>query len=363
MINTSHQLEEGKYLFTRRIVLTSMGVVLAWYIGSFFEGADSLVAGIMCLITLQFSVQSSLKEGGAQLLGSLIGASSALILTLTVGNELWVVGIVVGLSIVIAKIFKLGNQGSLNVGITALIILGPGSAVNTASDRVWGTIIGVSVGVVISYWVRPDTPSQRVQKALAVVSSELSDLLKNIGDKIQEGFSKNEGLDLLERARDIHYKFEGIKLMTDEAVSLSKWNPKASRKDAKVLFARTQALEHISIQVRSLCRNMLEYNVSKGDISNLVSRELVDSLLAASSALYRESVAVNKSPQILVETQEVNKLSQQIEKSLNAIKQSEDTQELILGLGVMANMHIIEKSLNLDTPAVTPVDVELRDDT
>jgi uncharacterized membrane protein YgaE (UPF0421/DUF939 family) len=363
MTDSSTHLTETKYLFIRRILLTSLGVTFAWYIGSFFEGADSLVAGIMCLITLQFSVQSSLKEGISQLLGSSLGAGSALILVLTVGNELWVVSVVIVLSIVIAKVFKLGGQGSLNVGITALIILGPGSAVNTASDRVWGTVIGVTVGIIVSYWIRPDTPAQRTQKALVKVSLELADLLQVLSDKIESGFSKKEGLDLLEQARDLNYKFDNIKLSTSESVELSKWNPRASRSEAQALVVRTQALEHVAVQVRILCRNLLEYSISKKEVSDAVRTELVSSLKAASKALISESSALEKSPKILAESSEVRALSTQIENSASKIKQSDDTQELILGLGVIANMNIIEKSLSLETPAVPSLGEDLWDDT
>lgn len=348
----SVDVEENRKLFIRRIILTSLGVSLSWHVGSIFDGADSVVAGVMCFITLQISLQNSVKEGLSQVAGSLIGATFAIVLALTISSSTLAIGLVIALSILIAQALRLGPQGSLNVGITALIVLGPGSALNSASDRVLGTAIGVTIGVIISIIMRPDTPQGRTQKALAKVSEELAVLLKDLADGLSSGTTKDNALTFLDRAREINYSFENIRKLSQESTSLAKWNPLASKSEALALASRTQASEHMAIQVRNICRNLLEYSSTNKQLSSKTQQEIVKILLVTSKVISEESVYILKSPKDLTPSNIVDDLSIQIADSLKEIKESDDTQELILGLSMLNNMNIITKSLSLDTTAV-----------
>ena len=349
MQNNTYTFLESRKLFLRRVAITTIGVSLAWYIGSFFDGADSLVAAIMCFITLQFSLQNSVKEGVSQLIGAGIGAVAGLMIAIVVDSRVLSAGIIIVVSMSVAKILKLGIQGSINVGITGLIILGPGDTLNTVYDRIWGTLIGVFIGILLAYWIRPDTPQDRTQMELVKVSKEISTLLTDISKFFESGISKGEAIDFLEKARDIDNKFIIIKELSSEAIGLAVWNPFFSKVKALELEQKVNALEHIAIQVRTLCRNIVEYRAERDRISELTRNELVTILNSAASAILIEDAKLASASDESTYTARIEELTKQVKESLGKIKETDDTQELLLGLGVINNMTVIEKSLQSET--------------
>lgn len=348
MQNSTYTLLENRKLFLRRMAITTAGVALAWYVGSFFEGADSLVASIMCFITLQFSLQNSVKEGISQLIGAGVGAGSGLIVLVFLESRIISAGVVAAISILVAKVLKLGMRGSMNIGITGLIILGPGDALNTVYDRVWGTVLGVSVGVVLAYWIRPDTPQERVQKELSSVSKEISCLLKDISKFFESGISKTEAIDFLEQAGYISNKFTLINELSAEALELAAWNPFFSKQNAQDLKQKVNALERIAVQVRILSRSIIEYKTERDNISETTSRELVTMLNRAADAVLTDDFGLVGYTNDDGYAGRIENLTKQISSSLRKMKETDDTQELLLGLGVVNSMAVIEKSLQAE---------------
>jgi uncharacterized membrane protein YgaE (UPF0421/DUF939 family) len=285
-----------RLLTVRRVVVTTAAVVVAWSFGSLFDGADALVAAILALITLRVSLHASLNEALGQLVGVAIGVGIALGTLSVAGNTSVAVGAAVAGALLSSRLLGLGEEGSVNIAVTSLIVLGPGNHGDAAGDRVWGTLIGVAVAVVFSYWMHPSSPVGRTLDRVTELQQDAAQLLRRMARQLQSGYSLDDAAVWLHEARELVARIPAVREQAHEARRYARWYPWAPREQAEVVFTRFVEAEHAAVQVRTIARSLLDVTEKGRHLPPAVLSELSAALEMSAEALTQRALLTEDDP-------------------------------------------------------------------
>ena len=141
----------NRKIWVRQIVVASLAAGAAWLVGEQAFDGGGLVAAIVCSLSIRISLYKSVREGLGQILGTAIGAGVALTTVYFFNFGVIAVATTVLLCSVVARGLHLGEVASVNVPVTALIVIGPGISSSTAETRLYSTLIGAATAIVFSY--------------------------------------------------------------------------------------------------------------------------------------------------------------------------------------------------------------------
>ena len=362
----------------QRVIVTSAAASLAFGVGSLFSGSDAVVAAILAVITLRVSIQASVTEAFIQVLGSLIGVVVAYWGLSIFGSNLLTIGIVVLISFILSKIIGLGDDGGINVAITALIVSAPGVHSDNASSRVWGTVIGVSSALLLSYWAHPSSPLKRTKTLTGKLAISVADLLQNIAIKVEFGYTNTSAANWLTRAREIADSTLPVRSQAEEAMRYAKWSPAASKADARRIYQRYISLEHSVVQLRNISRALFDNSFENISLADREAKIIADIMELSASLWYQKAIKLdstldsalemNKNQYLNItrvesiisnELYEIDGITNRIQeliaaanKSLNKIN---NEGELLLFATLLTSLIGINDSYELDNPAVTQV--------
>ncbi len=162
------------------IARLTIAAVLAYLVANAVSpGILDLTAPLTALLVVQAStvgtLQMSLIRVGAVLTGVLVAVGVASL----IGLSWWSLGAVIAASLVLAKVFRLGEQ-SLETPISAILILAVSSPDLAAEVRVLNTLIGTVVGVAFSLIVPVSIPNARASQAVRRVARSQAALLDEV---------------------------------------------------------------------------------------------------------------------------------------------------------------------------------------
>ena len=120
------KLFTDRQAWVRQIVVASVASAIAWQVGDLVLKDGGVVAAIICALSIRISLYKSVREGFGQIVGTAIGAGVALLSVYVFHFGLISVGVTVLLCSVVARGLHLGEVASVNVPVTALIVIGPG---------------------------------------------------------------------------------------------------------------------------------------------------------------------------------------------------------------------------------------------
>ena len=125
----------------RQISVAAAASGVAWFVGNRIINNGGLVAAIICALSIRVSLYKSIREGAGQIVGTAIGAGIALMTVSILHSGFLVIFLTVLMSAVVARAIRLGEVASVNVPVTALIVIGPGISESTALSRFSSTVI------------------------------------------------------------------------------------------------------------------------------------------------------------------------------------------------------------------------------
>ena len=135
MINTFKKAIIKRKNWIRQITVASFAAGIAWFVGNRVINNGGLVAAIVCVLSIRVSLYKSIREGFGQIIGTAIGAGIALATVSIFHNGFLVIGLTVFISAIVARGIRLGEVASVNVPVTALIVIGPGINESTRSEE------------------------------------------------------------------------------------------------------------------------------------------------------------------------------------------------------------------------------------
>lgn len=279
----------------RRVLVASAAAATSWIIGDQLIPNGGLVAAIVCALSIRISIYKSVREGFGQLIGTAIGASIALLTVHLFSFGFIAVGTTVLLCSIVARALRLGEVASVNVPVTALIVLGPGLSESTAVHRLSSTVVGALIAIIFSYFSHAKTPAGRTIDQIVRIGKKSADLLIEMSEGYASSFNQKQAATWLVKARLLVEEIPDLRSQAIEAREYAKWSPLVEEEQADSLYVNGVAIEHMVVQVRTIARRVFDASQDKQRVTT-VDRAIAHALSATSVAI-SEKIELIKRPE------------------------------------------------------------------
>ena len=343
--------------WVRLILVSAIASGVAWQVGDLLIKDGGVVAAIICALSIRISLYKSVREGFGQIVGTALGAGVALACVSLFNFGIVSVALTVLFCSVVARALHLGEVASVNVPVTALIVIGPGLSESTALSRLSSTLIGAAIAIVFSYFSNGKTPAARTADKISSLANKCAKLLGEMSEGVAAGFDQEEAGHWLAKARLLVEEIPGVRAQALEARGHAKWFPTAEVDEAEELYVRGVAVEHTAVQVRTIARTLFDSAV-KGGIAEETKRDIAQALSAASFAVSSKAEQVKTSQGIADSrsaTQDARIAGATLADSLMEASDDVDQEQLVRGISLVSNIGIIADSLDESSPALHDV--------
>ncbi len=355
MLKRFLKLFTNRKQWVRQIAVAGLSGGVAWFIGDSVVEGGGVVAAIVSTLSIRISLHKSIREGFGQIVGTAIGAGTALLAVSIFNFGFIAIATTIILCAVVARALHLGEVASVNVPVTALIVIGPGISQTTAAHRLGSTLIGAAVAIVFSYFSHPKTPADRAREQIARVSKKAAELLAEMSEGVAAGYTQKEAGQWLASARLLVEEIPAIRSQSVEARSHARWFPTAEKDVAEELYIEGIAAEHTLVQVRTIARTLFDSAV-EGGIADSTKKQIAVALSAASYAISAHVELpddindFSSSP-----TDDAREAGSALAETLIEDGKDVDQEQIVRGLSIVANIGIIADSLDQNSPALKDV--------
>jgi hypothetical protein len=287
--------------------------------------------------------------------GTAIGATVALATVELFSFGFISVGLTILVCSIVARALHLGEVASVNVPVTALIVIGPGISGTTAFHRLGSTLIGAAIAILFSYFSHAKTPVGRAVDQITKVSNKAAKLLAEMSEGVAAGYSQKEAGYWLAKARLLIEDVPSIRSQAIEARGHARWFPTAEKDEAEEVYIKGIALEHTLVQVRTIARTLFDSSVS-GGIADSTKKQIAVALSAASYAItakFDDSDELDSADS--TPTDDAREAGAALAESLIEDAKDADQEQIVRGLSMVANIERIADSLDESSPAITDV--------
>ena len=341
----------------RQILVAAIAAAFAWFLGDSLVKNGGLVAAIICSLSIRISLYKSVREGFGQIIGTVIGAGVALATVTLFDFGVIAIGTTVLFCAVVARALRLGEVASVNVPVTALIVIGPGLNESTAVNRLWSTLIGAGVAIAFSYFSHAKTPAGRTLDQITGIGKRISELFSQISVGLNQGLDQSKASLWLTKARLLVEELPKIKSQALETKAFARWSPLEEIDEAESLYLKAIAIEHIVVQLRTISRTIFDLSVDR-NLPAQAQKEIAIGLATCATAV-KKKVELIKSDDIFSATDEIAEelrlagdvLAQELIKQRNELAQ----EVLVRSLSIVSNLQIIADSLDESSPALHDV--------
>lgn len=351
------KLFTDRRIWVRQISVAAVASATAWQVGDLALKNGGVVAAIVCGLSIRISLHKSVREGFGQIVGTAIGASVAL-------GTVWLfdfgfisVGMTVLFCAVIARALHLGEVASVNVPVTALIVIGPGLSESTATTRLTSTLIGAGIAIFFSYFSHPKTPAGRTIDQISALAEKSAKLLGDMSEGVAAGYTQDDAGKWLAKARLLVEEIPQVRAQALEAKSFARWFPTAEKDLAEELYIRGVAVEHTVVQVRTIARTLFDSVVDEG-IPDTMNRTIAKALSAASFAISNrvEQLRDGEDAEIYEDaTEDARQAGAALAETLIEEADGVDPEQLARSISLVTNIERIADSLDEASPAINEV--------
>ena len=351
------RLFTNRRTWVRQIFVAAFASATAWVIGDNLVFKGGLVAAIVCALSIRISLYKSVREGLGQIVGTAIGAGVALLTVYFFNFGVVAIGTTVLLCSVVARGLRLGEVASVNVPVTALIVIGPGISGSTAEHRLASTLIGAAVAIVFSYFSHANTPAGRTVNQIARVGKRSAALISEMAEGVAAGFNQKQAGNWLAKARLLAEEIPTLRSQAIEAKQYAKWSPLAGIDEADALYVQGVAVEHMVVQIRSMARTLFDSTLDEN------RKEIVDCQIAY--ALSATSYAITAKIELIQSDHSENEVdniakdlrlaADNLTEELLAQAEKLPRSQFVRCISIVSQMKIIANSLDESSPALLSV--------
>ena len=221
--------------------------------------AAPVLAPLTAILVVQLTMYETFRHGLERILSVLAGVLVAIGLASVVGLTWWSLGAVVALSLVVGRVLRLGPH-LLEVPISAMLVLAVTNAEDVAIERVYETLIGSAVGVLVNLVIAPPLYMQPAGDALAELADRTAGVLRGLAGQLRQGWSRSAADHWLEEARALGAEVARADETLARAEQSARLNPRgrAVRRVQPRLRAALTGLEHVHVSLRGLARGLLD---------------------------------------------------------------------------------------------------------
>lgn len=176
-----------------RTIKTAFAVVFTIIVAQILNLRSPFFAGIAAIMAMQTSVSESLTKGKDRMYGTIIGGIIALVLSIIAPENVILIGIGIIIIIYLSNIlgWKESTQMSMIVFLSIMLNFDDASRTSYVFNRILDTLIGLVIGTIINYFIKPP----KVGKKVNTLFNEMYVEIKNTLEKI---ILKKENLSLQE---------------------------------------------------------------------------------------------------------------------------------------------------------------------
>ena len=348
------RLFTNRRTWVRQIIVAAMASATAWVIGDNLVLKGGVVAAIVCALSIRISLYKSVREGLGQIVGTAIGAGVALLTVHYFNFGVVAIGTTVLLCSVVARGLRLGEVASVNVPVTALIVIGPGISGSTAENRLASTLIGAGVAIVFSYFSHANTPAGRTVNQIAKIGMRSTELISDMAEGVAAGFNQKQAGNWLAKARLLAEEIPTLRSQAIEAKQYARWSPLAGVDEADALYVQGVAVEHMVVQVRSMARTLFDSSLDENR-KDIVDRQIAYALSATSYAItakieliqsdHNESEVDNIAKDLRLAA---DNLTEELLEQAEKLPRS----QFVRCISIVSQMKIIANSLDESSPAL-----------
>jgi hypothetical protein len=221
--------------------------------------AAPILAPLTALLVVQVTLYESFTSGLRRVVAVAAGVTVAAALAHVVPLTWWSLGVAVAVGIVIGRLLRLGDA-ALEVPISAMLILAVGGSRGPAFDRIYETLLGAAVGVLVHVVVAPPLYVRPAGDAVAGVAADAAALLDDVSAQVAHGYSLEDAQRWLERARGLGRQVARADAALRRAEASLRLNPRQLTHPVNGATLRTglDALERASVSLRGAFRAMAD---------------------------------------------------------------------------------------------------------
>ena len=343
--------------WVRQITVAAVASATAWVIGDNLVFKGGLVAAIVCALSIRISLYRSVREGLGQIVGTAIGAGVALLTVHYFSFGVIAIGLTVFLCSVVARGLRLGEVATVNVPVTALIVIGPGISGSTAQHRLASTLIGAAVAIVFSYFSHASTPAGRTVNQISKLGIRSAELISEMAEGVAAGFTQKQSGAWLSKARLLVEEIPILRSQAIEAKRYARWSPLAEVDEAESLYIQGIAIEHMLVQIRSMARTLFDATLDPAR-KDIVDRQVAYALSATSSAITEKLELLesdNRDSQIDNITRDLRLAADNLTEELIEKDDQLPRSQFVRCISLVSQMKIIANSLDESSPALYSV--------
>jgi hypothetical protein len=340
-----------------QITVAAVASASAWVIGDNLVFEGGLVAAIVCALSIRISLYKSVREGLGQIVGTAIGAGVALLTVHYFSFGVVAIGLTVFLCSVVARGLRLGEVASVNVPVTALIVIGPGISGSTAEHRLVSTLIGAAVAIVFSYFSHASTPAGRTVNQISRLGKRSAELISEMAEGVAAGFTQKQSGAWLSKARLLVEEIPILRSQAIEAKRYARWSPLAEVDEAESLYIQGIAIEHMLVQIRSMARTLFDSTLDPAR-KDIVDRQVAYALSATSSAITEKLELLesdNRDSQIDNISRDLRLAADNLTEELIEKDDQLPRSQFVRCISLVSQMKIIANSLDESSPALYSV--------
>lgn len=346
-----------RWYWIQQVVVTAIAAAASWQVGDLALKNGGVVAAIVSTLTVRSSLHKSTREGVGQVVGSSVGAGAALLALHFFGLGIITVGLTVLISLAAARLLHLGEVATINVPVTALIVIGPGLSETNAANRLNSTLIGAGISIVASIFAHPKTPAGRTIDRIVSLTERSAVLTSQMAEGLVDGFTSEDAGRWLARARLLVEEIPSIRNQAIEARVFAKWLPTVRSENAEKLYLRGIAIEHVIIQTRTTARALFDISIT-GVLERELRQEFAHLLSSVSFALSVDSESFKYDPYSASSAPTTSEIRMVAETLTNDVMHSApplDQVALTRAISVISSCLIIADSLDQLSPAIRTV--------
>ena len=343
--------------WVRQITVAAVASATAWIVGDNLVFEGGLVAAIVCALSIRISLYKSVREGLGQIVGTAIGAGVALLTVHYFSFGVVAIGLTVFLCSVVARGLRLGEVASVNVPVTALIVIGPGISGSTAEHRLVSTLIGAAVAIVFSYFSHASTPAGRTVNQISRLGKRSAELISEMAEGVAAGFNQKQSGAWLSKARLLVEEIPILRSQAIEAKRYARWSPLAEVDEAESLYIQGIAIEHMLVQIRSMARTLFDSTLDPAR-KDIVDRQVAYALSATSSAITEKLELLeseNRDSQIDNIARDLRLAADNLTEELIEKDDQLPRSQFVRCISLVSQMKIIANSLDESSPALYSV--------
>jgi hypothetical protein len=243
-----------------RMLKTTIAAMVSYAVADAIGTSGApVLAPLTALLVIQVTMYDTVREGLQRVASVVAGVLVAVAVAAVVGLTWWSLGAVVAVSLVVGTALRLGPQ-LLEMPISAMLILAVGGDQDVADSRIYETLVGAAVGVLVNVVIAPPLYLRPAGDAVGDLAARIATFGRDLAAALRERWSRADADRWLDEARMLSGDVARADRVVARAEASARLNPRAApikRRRPRLRTALT-GLERCQLSVREVCRALLD---------------------------------------------------------------------------------------------------------